>query len=157
MISVNMNDVVREVASALKPIGDTNGITIHADIPDKTGDIVIDRDLTKQCIFNLVENAIKYSPSGKDVIIKLTSEPDHLKVDIIDHGYGIKEDDLNKVFEKFFRSSSDKTKNIKGSGLGLTFVKEVVEAQGGKLTLASVYGEGSIFSIMFQKTVKGEM
>ena len=157
MISVNMNDVVREVASALKPIGDTNGITIHADIPDKTGDIVIDRDLTKQCIFNLVENAIKYSPSGKDVIIKLTSEPDHLKVDIIDHGYGIKEDDLNKVFEKFFRSSSDKTKNIKGSGLGLTFVKEAVEAQGGKLTLASVYGEGSIFSIMFQKTVKGEM
>ncbi|MCX5816498.1 MAG: CHASE2 domain-containing protein [Proteobacteria bacterium] len=152
MTSINLNDVIREVASALKPIGDTNGITIHTDIPDNTDDIVIDRDLTKQCIFNLVENAIKYSPSGKEVMIKLTSETDHLKIDIIDHGYGIKEDDLNKVFEKFYRSSSDKTKNIKGSGLGLTFVKEAVEAQGGKMTLASVCGEGSSFSIVFQKT-----
>ena len=152
MTSVNLNDVIREVASALKPIGDTNSITIHTDIPDKTDDIMIDRDLTKQCIFNLVENAVKYSPSGKEVIIKLTSGTDHLKIDIIDRGYGIKEDNLNKVFEKFYRSSSDKTKNIKGSGLGLTFVKEAVEAQGGKIALASVYGEGSTFSIVIPKT-----
>lgn len=154
--SVNMNDVIREAASALKPIGDESNIIIRTDIPDKTDDIMIDRDLTKQCVFNLVENAIKYSPSGKDVTIKLTDITDLLKIDIIDQGYGIKEDDLNKVFEKFYRSSSDKTKNIKGSGLGLTFVKEAVEAQGGKLTLASVYGEGSTFSIIFPKGDKSE-
>lgn len=151
MTSVNLNDVVREVALALKPIGDKNGITIHTDIPDKTDNITVDMDLTKQCIYNLVENAIKYSPSGKDVIIRLTDTSKHLAIDIIDNGYGIKEEDIKRVFEKFFRSSSDKTKNIKGSGLGLTFVKDAVEAQGGKLTLTSVYGEGSTFSIIFPK------
>ncbi len=151
MTSVNLNDVVNEVASALKPIGDKNSTTILTDTPAKTDYITVDADLTKQCIYNLVENAIKYSPSGKDVIIRLTDSPQNMKIDIIDHGYGIKEEDVKKVFEKFFRSSSDKTKNIKGSGLGLTFVKEAVEAQGGRLTLSSIYGEGSTFSIIFPK------
>jgi len=151
MAPVNLNNVIREVASALKPIGDKNSITINTDIPEKTDDITVDIDLTKQCIYNLVENAIKYSPSGNDVIIRLTDTKEHLAIDIIDHGYGIKEEDIKKVFEKFYRSSSDKTKNIKGSGLGLTFVKEAVEAQGGRLALTSVYGEGSTFSIIFPR------
>lgn len=152
--SVNLKSVAEEVASALKPIGDTNRISIDTDLPEMIDDIMVDRDLTKQCIFNLVENAIKYSPSGKNVIIKLTDEQNQLKIDIIDHGHGIKKEDIGRVFEKFFRSSSDKTKNIKGSGLGLTFVKEAVEAQGGRLSLESVYGEGSTFTITFPRSNK---
>jgi|GEM_PF-1297432 signal transduction histidine kinase/CHASE2 domain-containing sensor protein len=151
MASVNLNNVIREVALALKPIGDKSSITINTDIPEKTDDIKIDIDLTKQCIYNLVENAIKYSPPDMDVTIRLKDEKDTIVVDIIDHGYGIKQEDIKKVFEKFYRSSSDKTKNIKGSGLGLTFVKEAVEAQGGRLSFVSVYGEGSTFSITFPK------
>lgn len=151
---VNLMEVVKEVASALKPIGDTNHISILTEIPDKIDNIMVDRDLTKQCIFNLVENAIKYSPPNRDVIIRLEETGDYERIDIIDHGYGIKEEDLGRIFDKFFRSTSDKTKNIKGSGLGLTFVKEAVELQGGRLTLSSRYNEGSTFSIIFPKQKK---
>lgn len=150
---VNLANVAEEVAHALKPIGDVNKIAIHTELPESIEDIMIDRDLTKQCIFNLVENAIKYSPPEKDVIIRLSDEKDAIRIDIIDHGYGIKEEDLGRIFDKFYRSTSEKTKNIKGSGLGLTFVKEAVELQGGKLTLTSKYNEGSTFSIIFPKKV----
>ncbi|HOV89563.1 MAG TPA: CHASE2 domain-containing protein [Syntrophorhabdaceae bacterium] len=148
---VNLVEVVKEVANALKPIGDANKIDISTDTPHEMADIMVDRDLTKQCIFNLVENAIKYSPPERDVIIRLKEEDNNVRIDIIDHGYGIKEEDLGRIFDKFFRSTSEKTKNIKGSGLGLTFVKEAVELQGGQLTLSSRYNEGSTFSIIFPK------
>ncbi len=148
---VNLIEVIKEVAHASTPIGDTNKISIHTEVPERIEDIMIDRDLTKQCIFNLVENAIKYSPPERDVIIRLTDEGYDVRVDVIDHGYGIREEDMGRIFDKFFRSSSPKTKNIKGSGLGLTFVKEAVELQGGRLTLTSKYNEGSVFSIIFPK------
>ncbi|MCX7965799.1 MAG: CHASE2 domain-containing protein, partial [Syntrophorhabdaceae bacterium] len=149
--SINLINLVQEVAHALKPLGDASKIYIHTELPQSIENIMADKDLIKQCIFNLGENAIKYSPPERDVIIRLGDEKDNIKIDVIDHGYGIKEEDLGRIFDKFFRSTSEYTKNIKGSGLGLTFVKEAIELQGGKLTFTSKYGEGSTFSIIFPK------
>jgi len=151
LTQVNLKEIVDEVANASKPIAVMNRINIQTDVPEYIDIITIDRDLTKQCIFNLVENAIKYSPQDRDVITRLQDLNDIVRIDVIDHGYGIKEEDLGKIFDKFFRSSSEKTKNIKGSGLGLTFVKEAIELQGGQLTVSSKYNEGSTFSIIFPK------
>jgi len=155
LTQVNLKEVIEDVANASKPIADINKINIQTDVPEDIDNIIIDKDLTKQCIFNLVENAIKYSPQGRDIIIRLQDLDETIRIDVIDHGYGIKEEDLEKIFDKFFRSSSEKTKNIKGSGLGLTFVKEAIELQGGQLAVSSKYNEGSTFSIVFPKQKMG--
>lgn len=154
--SVVLSDVVREVAHELKVFAEENGITISTEIPGEISPVMIDRDLTKQCLINLVENAIKYSPPGREVILKLTEEIEHIRADTIDHGIGIREEEADMVFEKFYRASSDDTKHIQGSGLGLTFVREAVSAQGGKVSVVSRYGEGSKFSVIFPKKKERE-
>jgi signal transduction histidine kinase len=151
LTSVILSDVVKEVAFELKPIAESVGITINSEIPAEIGPAVVDRDLTKQCLINLLENAIKYSSPGKEVIIRLTEEPEHLKAEIIDQGIGIREEDVVRVFDKFYRAQPDGLGNREGSGLGLTFVKEAIELQGGKVLVESRYGGGSTFTLMIPK------
>jgi signal transduction histidine kinase len=102
---------------------------------------------------NLVENAMKYSPSDREVMLKVEEAAEVIRVDVADQGYGIRPADLDIIFEKFYRSRSEETEEIKGSGLGLTFVKKAVEAQGGRIAVVSTYGKGSTFSLFFPKTV----
>jgi two-component system phosphate regulon sensor histidine kinase PhoR len=148
---VALSDIVREIAREFKTIAEKNEITIFTEIPEAVNQVNIDRDLTKQCLVNLVENAIKYSPRGKNVTLTVTEEIEYIRVDVADNGIGIREEDIGRVFEKFYRSASSGSENIKGSGLGLTFVKEAIEAQGGKVSVESSSGMGSKFSISFSK------
>ena len=155
MEPVMLSDTVKEAVYELKAFAEERGITISAETPEEISRVMIDRDLTKQCFINLIENGIKYSQRGKVVTARLVEEVDHVRIDIIDHGIGIREEEVDLVFDKFYRGHSDDTREIQGSGLGLTFVKEAVGAQGGKVSVESRYGEGSKFSILFPKTLRG--
>ncbi|HWR89746.1 MAG TPA: ATP-binding protein, partial [Dissulfurispiraceae bacterium] len=148
-VPVAVPDLVREAATSVSPLARQRGVPVTVDCPEKTNTIMIDRDLTKQCVINLAENALKYSRPGKDVIIRVRDEDKSLRIDVIDHGCGISQEDIGRVFEKFYRVRNEGTENVKGFGLGLIFVKDAVEAQGGRVTVESVYGEGSTFSIIF--------
>ncbi len=148
-VPVSIPDLVREAATSVSPLARQRGVPVTVDCPEKTNTIMIDRDLTKQCVINLAENALKYSKPGKDVIIRVRDEDKSLRIDVIDHGCGISQEDIGRVFEKFYRVRNEGTESIKGFGLGLIFVKDAVEAQGGRVTVESVYGEGSTFSIVF--------
>ncbi|HSB51885.1 MAG TPA: CHASE2 domain-containing protein, partial [Dissulfurispiraceae bacterium] len=148
---VHLRDLVTEVEALLVPVAEKKGIVIGTDLPIETAAVSMDRDLIKQCLVNLLENAIKYSPQGSDVTVRVTDLGGAVKVDVVDHGYGISEEELNRIFEKFYRARSEQTEAIKGSGLGLTFVKEAVEAQGGQVVAESTPGKGSTFSIVFMR------
>ncbi len=146
---VILTDIVKEAAHELKEFARQHRITIRTDISEEISPAMIDKDLTKQCLLNLVENAIKYSPPDSEVILKLNEDDNHIRIETIDFGMGIRQDEIDKVFEKFYRAGSNDTQNIRGSGIGLTFVREAVMAQGGIVSVESRYGEGSKFSIIF--------
>jgi two-component system phosphate regulon sensor histidine kinase PhoR len=78
--------------------------------------------------------------------------PDFLEINVIDNGYGIRENDQKRIFDKFYRANAELPEDVKGSGLGLAFVKEAVEAQGGQVTVKSTFRKGSTFSLIFPKT-----
>jgi signal transduction histidine kinase/CHASE2 domain-containing sensor protein len=153
MIPVLLSDLLEEAALTLSPIAEKKGIKLLVQKADRPAPVSADRDLTKQCMINLAENAMKYSPPNREVTLQIEETEDTVRVNIIDQGYGIRNEDLSNIFEKFFRSSSEETEDIKGSGLGLSFVKEAVEAQGGQIAVTSTYGKGSTFSLIFPKTV----
>jgi len=150
---VDMLEVISEVIHSIRPAAEKKQINVKKDTPIFVTVLMLDRDLTKQCMLNLVENAIKYSPPEKDIMIKITEEKERLRVDIIDHGYGMKEQDIGRIFEKFYRGTSESTMHIQGSGLGLPFVKEAVEAQGGTISVKSAIDKGSIFSVALPKVI----
>ncbi len=107
-----------------------------------------ERDALIQMVENLLFNAIKYSPNEKKIKIELTREGRHAVLRISDTGIGIAEDELQKIFEPFYRSSRHEAKQVGGTGLGLALVKQTVQAHQGKIHLQSELGKGSTFTVM---------
>lgn len=113
----------------------------------------VDAEKMKQVMGNLLSNAYKYSTHNKKIDIRLYKKIKKIYIEVEDHGIGIPEDQLQRIFEKFYRV--DQKEGISGTGLGLTVVKEIVEAHGGKISVSSKIGKGSKFSITLNhQTVK---
>lgn len=122
--------------------------TVKTEIADNLPMLSLDKDRMIQVLYNLVNNAIKYSPDGGDVTVRAYEKDSALHISVVDQGMGLKPEDLKQVFNKFFRVNSMKTSNIGGTGLGLAIVKKLVELHHGKLDVSSKYGEGSTFSVI---------
>lgn len=106
-------------------------------------------DLMAQLWINLLENAIKYTPCGGTVSVSLTDGGSDITVEISDTGCGIAEQDLEHIFDRFYRA--DKSRGEGGNGLGLSIVKRLVDLCGGEITVKSVPGEGSAFTVVLPK------
>lgn len=109
----------------------------------------VDPEKMKQVFENLLNNAIKYSPRFKKITTRLYANTDKIHIEIEDKGIGIPEKELVQIFEKFYRINHKES--ISGTGLGLTVVKEIVEAHGGEIIVTSKVGEGSKFSIILKR------
>jgi signal transduction histidine kinase len=103
-------------------------------------------------VYNLVENAIKYTPKGGEVVVNLLSTPETLTFAIKDSGIGIPQDDMKRLFEKFYRGTNREALAQRGTGLGLAIVKSIAERHGGKVWVESVLGKGSTFFLLIPLT-----
>jgi signal transduction histidine kinase len=121
------------------------GARIEAFVPDEAKEIVSDRERVRQILTNLLGNAVKYSPPGKDVELSCRRAEAGVEIAVKDGGAGIPEDIRGKIFEPFYRAKDAVTMKTPGTGLGLTITKALVDALGGRLGLKSAAGEGSTF------------
>jgi signal transduction histidine kinase len=109
--------------------------------------VEVDRTALSQAVTNLIDNAIKYSGDSRKVVVGASVEEQFLAIAVQDFGVGIKKEDIDRVFERFFRGGDELTRTVKGSGLGLTLVKQIVEAHRGRVQVESEPGKGSVLSI----------
>jgi signal transduction histidine kinase len=109
--------------------------------------IEADQALLHQAVYNLVENALKYTPEGGEVTVHLIAAPTTLTFAIQDSGIGIPASDLPRLFEKFYRGTNREALAQRGTGLGLAIVKSIAERHGGKVWVESELGKGSIFHL----------
>jgi len=105
-----------------------------------------DRIRLSQIFDNLIENAIKFSPQGGTITVRLCNGQGHVRADVIDEGIGIPQDKQSRIFERFYQVDGSSTRQFGGTGLGLAIVQEIVEAHGGTISVASELGAGSTFS-----------
>jgi two-component system phosphate regulon sensor histidine kinase PhoR len=105
-------------------------------------------------LYNLLDNALKYSKTTPEVVVKIQTSNESIHIFIADNGIGIKKENQQKIFDKFFREASGDIHNVKGFGLGLSYVKAVVEAFNGTILLTSEQGKGSTFEIILPKSEK---
>ncbi|MFJ8234635.1 ATP-binding protein [Ureibacillus sp. NPDC094379] len=113
--------------------------------------IVGDKNKIKQVFTNILSNAIKYSPEGGNILIRVYGDHQYVAVDIKDEGLGIPEDAIPNLFQQFYRVDNSDRRKIGGTGLGLAIVQEIVKAHDGCITVSSEYGNGSTFTTHFPK------
>jgi PAS domain S-box-containing protein len=118
----------------------------HIDVDGTAAEIVGDRDRLEQVLGNLLENAVKYSPDGSDITVKVESRADQVVTSVCDRGIGIPTDELSQVFERFHRGRQVSSTNYGGLGLGLYITKQIVERHGGAIWVESREGSGTTFS-----------
>lgn len=158
-VRTSVGDVVREVVDAYAFQLRNKGFEIRTEIADALPPVWIDRDAMSQAVLNLVDNGVKYSEDDKEIAIHVAHENGavagaanangngFVRITVQDHGVGIPDAEMTKVFDAFYRVEKGLEHDVKGSGLGLAVVKHVVEAHGGEIELHSALGVGSRFSI----------
>jgi signal transduction histidine kinase len=139
-----LDDVVRDTIVNFQPAAKRKRIRLVERDGQKLPPVAADRSLVTRAVANLVDNAIKYSPERTSVTLSTALEADAVRVTVEDRGYGIPSEDQDRVWEKFYRVARDgRVKEEESTGLGLSFVREVVEQHGGQVFLESEVGQGS--------------
>jgi len=144
----DIGEVIDDVLSSYRYQIVNSGFEVQKNIPASLPPVLIDRDAMAQAISNLVDNAIKYSGTVKQLSITAEALGSKLSVEIADQGIGIPRVEQAKVFEKFYRVGDGMVHDVKGSGLGLSLVKHIIEAHKGTLSVESEVGKGSRFTIV---------
>lgn len=144
---VDMGPLLEELISTIQQQVRHEGFTVQAEIDTPLPSIQVDRAAITQAITNLIDNAIKYSAGAKKIYVRGFTENQYLVIAVQDFGVGIEPEEIDKVFERFYRGGDELTRTVKGSGLGLTLVKQIVQAHHGGVHVESEPGRGSTFSI----------
>ena len=144
---VELERLFAEVIRKVKPQMDQKELSFNAIFPDKYPQMKIDKDKITVALINLLGNAAKYTPDQGQVALKVKQTDTELVVEVEDSGVGISEEELPKIFDKFFRSANPAVQQETGTGLGLSMAHEVIRLHGGDLTVQSELGEGSTFVV----------
>lgn len=144
----DLTEVVKNIIVMYKSQITAGGFEFVVNIPEREVIINIDKDAITQAILNILNNAIKYSTDRKYILIDVKAQSNNAAIAIADKGIGIPAKELDKIFGNFYRIQSSGNKQIKGTGLGLTITKYIVEAHHGKIKVESAVGQGSMFTII---------
>ena len=146
---LDLNEMVENAANSFSLRVEHTGGKIYTDIEAIDSTIYVDEMHFQNVIFNLMDNAVKYRNPDKplDIYMKTWNDNEHLYLSIRDTGIGIKKDNLKKIFEKFYRVHTGNLHDAKGFGLGLAYVKKIVDLHKGDIKVESEYGKGTTFTI----------
>jgi two-component system phosphate regulon sensor histidine kinase PhoR len=142
---VDLHTLIQHVADNINPIIHTHQGILKLNLDAKTSILALDEVHISNVIHNLLDNAIKYSPNQLHVEIQTESFENECVIKIKDQGIGMEKSVLESVFEPFYRVPTGNIHNVKGFGLGLSYVKKIVDAHGGKVKVESTFGAGSTF------------
>ena len=151
---VDVSVLVAHTVDKLKPLAQTQHLTLRQSAPPG---IVIpaDADRLEQVLTNLVDNALKYTPEGGQVEVRVATANGEVEVLVNDSGRGIRAEDLPRVFERFYRADRSRTRGSGGTGLGLAIAKHIVEAHGGRISVSSRANEGTTFKVTLPRGGSG--
>jgi two-component system OmpR family sensor kinase len=150
----DLRDLLGDVAETTGMLGESAGITVSSEMPDTPVRLSVDPHRIQEMLLNLVTNAIKYTPKGGRIALRLQDQGDAVVLTVQDTGIGIAPGDLPHIFERFWRAdpARSRTGDRPGTGLGLAITKWIAEAHGGSITVQSRPGRGTSFSVRLPKS-----
>jgi signal transduction histidine kinase len=147
-VPMALGEILREIVELLREKAVEQKVNLKLELPGDLPLIRADRRSMEEIFTNLAANAINYSPDGGDVTIAAISHGDYLEVRVSDQGIGIEAEEIPKIFDKFYRVRSPRTRQVIGTGLGLSLVQGLIEAHRGTVEVESRVGVGSTFRVL---------
>jgi signal transduction histidine kinase len=145
--SLEMEDFLKGLASAARQVADDKRLRLEIHVDPALGIVLADRDKLEKIVLNLVFNALKFTPSGGRVGIRAEKQDHRWALTVSDTGMGISEKNLPHVFDRFWQADGSSKRKFQGVGIGLALVKELVEIQGGQVSVESQEGKGTTFTV----------
>ena len=143
--AVPVHLIVAQAAERVRVPAQEKGMTVNFGEPPQRLSVIGDRRLLVSAVFNLLDNAVKYSPAGSVVEVRGRRDGEWVEISVRDHGIGIAESDLDRIFDRFYRVEGAKARHLGGTGLGLAIVRHVVGNHHGEVRVESELGQGSTF------------
>lgn len=148
MTRFSVSEMIKKVANAMKLTVKDRGHILKVDTPEDPLLVVGDRERIEQVVINILSNAVKYTSAGGHIQLSArAAKNDRVRITVEDDGVGIPASDVPRLFERFYRVDKARSREAGGTGLGLAIAKEIIEQHGGKIALASEYGEGTTVTI----------
>lgn len=144
-------DVIRETRNTFEGLCEEKGIEFRLQCPAKDTVVYADKMKIGQVVYNLVDNAIKFSPKNGRIVVTISQKNETIFVSVKDEGPGIEKDKQNKVWDRFYKTDSSRGKDKQGTGLGLSITREIIKAHGENINLISTEGVGSEFVFSLSK------
>ena len=145
----SISELVQDVVMQFKPQAEKKEVSLQAELNGPLPMVYADIALVERAISNLIDNALRHTPLGGVVRIVPTNDKDYVSVEVIDSGIGISQDELHRVFERFYRVEKSRSPGEKGgAGLGLAIAKKILELHGSTLSVTSVINKGTTFSFL---------
>lgn len=145
--TILLNELVYDITQNVQLRVNSLGGTLKTNISQEMMEVTADKMHLSNCINNLIDNAIKYSGDAPVIAVTVKKEKNTIRIEVKDNGIGIKKEHVDKIFDKLYRVPTGNVHNVKGFGLGLSYVKSIAEMHKWNLTVKSVFGKGSAFGI----------
>ena len=143
----NIRELIQRLIESFRIIVEERNGTLVQEFTAENYHLKVDEFHLSNALVNLLDNANKYSPENPEIKIKTRNEGNKYVIEISDKGMGMETMNRKKIFEKFFREETGNVHNVKGQGLGLSYVKRIIELHGGQVLVESVKGKGSTFIV----------
>ena len=143
----NVRELIQKLSESFQLIVEERNGKLIKEFTAENYYLKIDEFNLSNALINLLDNANKYSPENPEIKIKTRNENNKYVIEISDKGIGMESFNKKKIFEKFFREETGNIHNVKGQGLGLSYVKRIIELHGGQILVESVKGQGSTFIV----------
>ncbi len=150
--SVDVNSVVTDMGARVMPLLEAQHIAFRYDLHPDLPLIQADKDELQRALLNLLGNAARFTPEGGAVTARTAADDAHVIIEVRDTGIGIAPDDLERIFERFYRVEGSRSAKTGGAGLGLTITRKIIEQHGGQITVESQPGVGSTFRVLLPLT-----
>lgn len=150
---ISLNDAARDCARAAQVLAMQKGVRLKWESDSQSIALNGDEELIRRLILNLLDNAVKYTPTGGEISLALARQNGSTEIVVRDTGIGIPEAAQPRVFDRFYRVDKARARALGGAGLGLSIAKWIVEVHGGEISLVSAPGHGSTFTVVFPPTV----
>jgi len=147
---VNLVEVVKTIMNVLAPQAADKNLRLELISPANLSNVLADEDLVGQVFINLLDNAIKYTPQGGIITVRIKVEDNMIVTRVTDSGVGIPEESQARLFERFYRVDKARSRELGGTGLGLAIVKHIVDSHGGEVEVQSQVGKGTSFIFSLQ-------